>query len=241
VRRDRCPRCGVGVLLWGRNRPRPHRVYDIYTCGTYYDTKGQVVTHEGEHCTPVRRGEDMKVEVDIQLLRDVLHALDTEAEERGPVGEGTVQAVIDIIEEAEQRARMERVERVEEALNRIKAISYRFHVTHEDQEKSLRQVLKIVTDVIPPSGTYCAYCGEKFPIDGTDSVDAVRKHILSCEKHPIHELQEKVKWLEDFSGRAVFAIRYLLSHYVSPQDKNMAVVTARSLLERYKEKNRGAG
>src|SRR5690625_42631 len=62
----RCPRCGVGVLLWGRNRPRPHRVYDIYTCGTYYDTKGQVVTHEGEHCTPVRRGEDMKVEVDIQ-------------------------------------------------------------------------------------------------------------------------------------------------------------------------------
>lgn len=34
-------------------------------------------------------------------------------------------------------------------------------------------------------GTYCAYCGADFPIDGNEATDAITKHIYSCDQHPL--------------------------------------------------------
>jgi hypothetical protein len=51
--------------------------------------------------------------------------------------------------------------------------------------------------------TYCAYCGERFPLDAPDSAALVGKHIHTCEKHPIrhyikraNELESRVTLLE---------------------------------------------
>ena len=32
--------------------------------------------------------------------------------------------------------------------------------------------------------TYCAYCGEEFPIDADGTPEAVSNHIHNCPKHP---------------------------------------------------------
>lgn len=45
--------------------------------------------------------------------------------------------------------------------------------------------------------TYCAYCGQSFPADASDSAELVGEHILACEKHPIFQLRQQVAALED--------------------------------------------
>ena len=44
--------------------------------------------------------------------------------------------------------------------------------------------------------TYCAYCGYAVPFDNTDVADAISKHIVACEKHPMQALASKVNQLE---------------------------------------------
>ena len=40
--------------------------------------------------------------------------------------------------------------------------------------------------------TYCAYCGEEFPIDGRTANAAVGEHIRKCPKHPMRELEAEL-------------------------------------------------
>ena len=35
--------------------------------------------------------------------------------------------------------------------------------------------------------TYCAYCGEEFPIDAEGTPEAVSNHIRTCPKHPLSQ------------------------------------------------------
>jgi len=37
--------------------------------------------------------------------------------------------------------------------------------------------------------TYCAYCGERFPLDAPSSAQLVGEHIMTCPKHPIADLK----------------------------------------------------
>jgi len=41
--------------------------------------------------------------------------------------------------------------------------------------------------------TYCAYCGEEFPVDTEGAVDAVEAHIFACEKHPIAYIKKVLR------------------------------------------------
>jgi hypothetical protein len=36
--------------------------------------------------------------------------------------------------------------------------------------------------------TYCAYCGQEFPIDGESGTDAISEHLGVCAKHPMREV-----------------------------------------------------
>ena len=47
--------------------------------------------------------------------------------------------------------------------------------------------------------TYCAYCGEEFPVDTRSAIDAVEVHIFACEKHPISHIKKILRdevWAE---------------------------------------------
>lgn len=39
------------------------------------------------------------------------------------------------------------------------------------------------------TGTWCAYCGERFPMD-TMTADQVGSHIATCPKHPVYHLTQ---------------------------------------------------
>jgi len=38
--------------------------------------------------------------------------------------------------------------------------------------------------------TYCAYCGERFPLDD-QAADSVTEHILSCPRHPMRNSEAR--------------------------------------------------
>jgi len=40
------------------------------------------------------------------------------------------------------------------------------------------------------TSTYCAYCGEKYPLDDK-AASAVSEHIKTCKKHPMRKLEEE--------------------------------------------------
>ena len=37
--------------------------------------------------------------------------------------------------------------------------------------------------------TYCAYCGEQFPTEQTDSAEQVGAHIATCPEHPMRQIE----------------------------------------------------
>jgi hypothetical protein len=39
--------------------------------------------------------------------------------------------------------------------------------------------------------TYCAFCGQRFVLDGT-AAELVSEHILTCEKHPMRKVEQAV-------------------------------------------------
>jgi hypothetical protein len=41
--------------------------------------------------------------------------------------------------------------------------------------------------------TYCAYCGQEFPVDTDHATVDVGKHIWECEKHPLAVLVESIE------------------------------------------------
>jgi len=56
------------------------------------------------------------------------------------------------------------------------------------------------------SMTYCAYCGEEFPID--DDAGEVSEHIRTCDKHPMREAQatadRRLELLREIIARVSF-------------------------------------
>jgi hypothetical protein len=49
--------------------------------------------------------------------------------------------------------------------------------------------------------TYCAYCGERFACDGEHATTAVSNHIATCPKHPMRDVEARVKELESLLKR----------------------------------------
>lgn len=60
---------------------------------------------------------------------------------------------------------------------------------------TLKRLQEQVKELKDKQFTYCAYCGHKFPIDGSDSVVLVEEHIATCEKHPVFKLRAELKRL----------------------------------------------
>ena len=44
--------------------------------------------------------------------------------------------------------------------------------------------------------TYCAYCGEEFPIDSGGTPEAVSNHIHNCLNHPIQDYKAEIERLK---------------------------------------------
>lgn len=45
--------------------------------------------------------------------------------------------------------------------------------------------------------TYCAYCGDEFPLDADGTADAVSEHIQNCPKHPIQGYKKEIDRLDE--------------------------------------------
>jgi hypothetical protein len=54
-----------------------------------------------------------------------------------------------------------------------------------------------VADLKADRLTYCAYCGEEFPIDADGTPEAVSNHIQNCPKHPIQDYKAEIKRLKE--------------------------------------------
>jgi len=59
----------------------------------------------------------------------------------------------------------------------------------EADRKVVDALEKRIADIKANRLTYCAYCGAEFPIDAGGTPKAVSEHILTCGKHPIHDLK----------------------------------------------------
>ena len=57
------------------------------------------------------------------------------------------------------------------------------------QSRPLEDALQARIDELETS-TYCAYCGEKYPLDDK-AASAVSEHIVTCDKHPMRKLEEE--------------------------------------------------
>jgi hypothetical protein len=45
--------------------------------------------------------------------------------------------------------------------------------------------------------TYCAYCGERFPLDAPQGTDLIGGHIRVCVKHPMRATEAEIERLRD--------------------------------------------
>jgi len=54
--------------------------------------------------------------------------------------------------------------------------------------------------------TYCAFCGERFPLDGT-AATAVAEHIKTCPKHPMREVEADRNRLDSIATRQSVELR----------------------------------
>uniref|UniRef100_A0A6M3K5Q5 Uncharacterized protein n=1 Tax=viral metagenome TaxID=1070528 RepID=A0A6M3K5Q5_9ZZZZ len=64
-----------------------------------------------------------------------------------------------------------------------------------------------IADIKEDRITYCAYCGEEFPIDAGGTPDAVSSHIHNCPKHPIQDYKTEIADLKRDRIEAVKAER----------------------------------
>lgn len=59
-------------------------------------------------------------------------------------------------------------------------------MTVDETERLRMAVERLEAEVARLKGeTYCAYCGERFPLDAPDSVERIGQHIAECLKHPM--------------------------------------------------------
>ncbi|MDO9543246.1 MAG: hypothetical protein Q7J98_13140 [Kiritimatiellia bacterium] len=58
--------------------------------------------------------------------------------------------------------------------------------------------------------TYCAYCGESFEVDAPNLQEAISKHITTCVKHPMRQLETENVRLKALCGD-LWALREDLS------------------------------
>ena len=83
----------------------------------------------------------------------------------------------------------------------------------DKQDKELRLLKHRISELKANRLTYCAYCGEEFPIDAEGTPEAVSQHILTCEKHPIRQLrgEHKVEIQKAVTAERERIIEYLES------------------------------
>lgn len=61
----------------------------------------------------------------------------------------------------------------------------------------VKELEAIIADYNAQSAfTYCVYCGERFPVDGDKSSDAITNHVETCEKHPVARYKNCIDILE---------------------------------------------
>jgi len=58
------------------------------------------------------------------------------------------------------------------------------HKCREEFDRLRSRIVELETS------TYCAYCGEKYPLDDK-AATAVSEHIKTCKKHPMRKLEEE--------------------------------------------------
>lgn len=70
--------------------------------------------------------------------------------------------------------------------------------------KRLREEVRLLSE-----STYCAYCGEKFPLDNA-AAEQVAEHIRTCPKHPMRVPEAEVATLRLWQQEAAKWMRHIL-------------------------------
>ncbi len=75
----------------------------------------------------------------------------------------------------------------------------------EELQAENQRLTQRIADIKADKFTYCAYCGEEFPIDAEG--DVVGDHIQTCEKHPIAAYRARIAKLDADNQRMREALR----------------------------------
>ncbi len=66
-----------------------------------------------------------------------------------------------------------------------------------DLAELLRQLIEVRQERDEAKrSTYCAFCGYEVANDDPDRPGKIAQHVLVCEKHPIHDLMQKLERIE---------------------------------------------
>jgi len=66
-----------------------------------------------------------------------------------------------------------------------------------------------ITNIKADRLTYCAYCGEEFPMDAGGTPKAVSNHIHNCPKHPIQDYKAEIERLKAQLNKVVELVEFL--------------------------------
>ena len=76
--------------------------------------------------------------------------------------------------------------------------------------------------------TYCAYCGEEFPIDANGTPEAVSNHIHNCPKHPIQDYKAEMERLKE---HLVKFVPIQLEALVFSQEQVLGLIPTQAILD----------
>lgn len=72
--------------------------------------------------------------------------------------------------------------------------------------------------------TYCAYCGERFPLDAPDATERIGRHIEACPRHPMRAVEAE----RDAARAEIERLKSVLRMTSAVQDIAAATIDALS-------------
>jgi hypothetical protein len=74
-------------------------------------------------------------------------------------------------------------------------------VTCNEVDRLTSRIAELDTEIARLKGeTYCAYCGERFPLDAPDSCEQIGNHIQVCPKHPMRAVEQQLEEMRVAKG-----------------------------------------
>ncbi len=79
------------------------------------------------------------------------------------------------------------------------------------------EIERLTAELHQHKETYCAYCGERFPLDAPDSSDEVTKHIYECPSHPLQQSQAESEARSEVITQLAAEIKLWKEYYEQSQ------------------------